>query len=822
MNARHGVALSAACSTLLATAPISTVFGTWMWAFYAALVIGTVSGTAIAARALRAQLWAQILAMLAALTVMVTWLSHAPHAVLGTVPTAGTLRAFGSLLASAADDIAKSGLPVPDTQGLLFLVAAGIGVVAVIVDVFAVGLRRPAMAGFPMLAIYAIPVFVHLDSVSPIPFMIGAIGFLWLLVVDNVDRVRRFGRRFTGDGRGLDLWEPSPLAAAGRRLAVAGVVLAVAVPVMVPGMTGGLLSRINGFGDGPGTGTGTGRGASVNLFAELSGKLNNSQQFEMLKVNTTDPNPFYLRFAVADQLSSKGFASTGPGAGQAVTEGGIPDPAMVNVAGVTQKAYHAKVTVTNFSMSYLPVYQRLSRTTKGLDGSWLYDSVGNQVYSNRSVTTKNKSYEFDYLATTFSPAALRSASVIDGQNTIRQYAQVPADQPALVKTTVTKIVQGQTTEYDRVLAILRYFSAANGFTYSVSTSKGTSGSDLVDFLNNKQGFCQQYAVAMAWLARAAGIPARVAFGFTQGMRTGDAITLTNLDLHAWTEIYFPGYGWVPFDPTPNRSGSVRTAWAPDANQPITLPSQTTGGSTTGGGTDPGNDPQKAQHAPSDRDPGTGTATTNAGSVATWPWWLLGSVLLLALVAAMPAMRRLRLRRRRGAGTGRDRPAAGNIPDVALSPGRMTVVVDPTVAVHDAHEAWDELVDTLVDYAVPVNDTQTPRVLVHEVAESLELSGPSVDALRLLGHVEERARYARTPLVTGDLGTSLRSVRGAVAATRSRSVRLRAALFPPSVLHRWRYQLTTRGAALTARISHLQETAIERLTPRRLLPRRGTR
>ena len=66
-----------------------------------------------------------------------------------------------------------------------------------------------------MLAIYSVPVAVCPDSVPPVPFVIGAAGFLWLLVTDNVDRVRRFGRRFTGDGRDVDVWEPSPLSSAG-------------------------------------------------------------------------------------------------------------------------------------------------------------------------------------------------------------------------------------------------------------------------------------------------------------------------------------------------------------------------------------------------------------------------------------------------------------------------------------------------------------------------------------------------------------------------------------------------------------------------------
>jgi len=124
--------------------------------------------------------------------------------------------------------------------------------------------------------------------------------------------------------------------------------------------------------------------------------------------------------------------------------------------------------------------------------------------------------------------------------------------------------------------------------------------------------------------------------------------------------------------------------------------------------------------------------------------------------------------------------------------------------------------------VPVTYGETPRVLVYDVADSLALSGPAVEGLRLLGHAEERARYARTPLGAGDLGGALRSVRQAVAVTRSRPVRLRAALFPPSVLRRWRQRLGSGSVALSGRMSYLQEVVVERLTPRRLLPRRGTR
>jgi hypothetical protein len=819
MNQRHTVALAAGTATLMAAFPMSGIFGTWTWVLYSAFAIASVTGAAIAARALRGRIWVQLLAMLGALTIMMTWLAHAPHAFLGTIPTRATLRAFGELLSSASADIRRSGLPVPDSPGLLFMTALGIGLVAVAVDLCAVGLRRPALAGFPMLAIYAIPVFVRVDSVSPVPFVIGAIGFLWLLVADNVERVRRFGRRFTGDGRGVDVWEPSPLAAAGRRLTVFGVALAVLIPLVVPGMTSGFLSRQNGFGTGPGPGSGIRGTSAVNLFADLTGQLKRDKPFEMLKVSTNNPNPYYLRFAVADQLTAAGFRNTVPASGQAVTARGIPDPAL-KVPGVNQRSYHATVAITDFNMSYLPIYQRLA-TTQKLDGSWLYDSVGNQVYSARS-NTKGKSYSFDYVATEYSPVALNSAGNIEPTSSVNQYAVVPQQQPQLVEQKVRELIQGKTTEYEKVRAILRYFSKENGFTYALSTKEGTSSSELVNFLTNKQGYCQQYAVAMAWMVRTAHYPARVAFGFNKGgSRQDDTLSLTNLNLHAWTEVYFPNFGWVPFDPTPAQSGSAKPDWAPDADSKTAPNGLDPGGTVSGPDVNRSDDIGGAPHDPRERDSGSGTSVNIGNQAPTWPWWLLGGVVVLLVLASLPALRRAALRRRRRAGPAGGRPvttAAGS----GAPPGQMAVVVSPAVAVREAHAAWDELVDTLMDYRVPVTDAYTPRVVARRVTRELVLSGSPADALKLLGQAEEQARYARVPTVSGNLGAALRAVRRAVAATATRRVRLRAALFPPSVVQRWRYRAGTAGAALVNRAGRIRDGLVDTLSPRRLLARRSNR
>jgi transglutaminase-like putative cysteine protease len=823
MNQRRSVALAAAAATLLAAAPMSTIFANWTWAFEATVVVAVVSGTAIGARALRAPVWAQLLAVLFALTIIMTWMSHAP-AFLGTIPTKATFQGYADLFSSASADIRKDGIPVPDEPGLLFVTSLGIGLVAIAVDLLAVPLRRPAIAGFPMLVIYAIPVFVHEDSVPALPFVLGAAGFLWLLVADNVDRVRRFGRRFTGDGRGVDLWEPSPLAAAGRRLAAVGVVLAVAVPLLIPGMTGGLLERFNGGdGSGSGPGTGSGKGASVNLFAVLAGNLNQNKQFEMLKVSTTNPNPYYLRFAVADRLTPAGFTARPLGTAAAVTApGGIPSLSSGGF-GVTQHAYHAEVTITDFNMPYLPVYQVLTRTQR-LDGSWLYDQVGSQVYSLRS-STRGKTYTFDYLATDYSPAALATASSLSARDPMREFTQVVQQQP-VVQDRVQKLTAGKGNDYEKVRAIYDFFSASNGFRYALSTKASTSGSDIVDFLTNKQGYCEQYAAAMAWMVRTAGIPARVAFGFTRGASKGPTYSLSNTNLHAWTEVYFTGFGWVPFDATPTASiaGSVSPPWAPDPNRPDPGGPAPAPNASAGGGNP--NDP--APHDPGG-DPGGayGGSTSIDTRTATWVWWVLGSLLGLLVLAFVPAVRRTALRRRRyrlpkhaGApATAGAVDALAAATDVTGLTGQMQVVVSPEAALREAHAAWDELVDTLVDYDIPVDDAQTPRVVASGVAAMLSLPERPAEALRLLGRAEERARYARTPLAVADLGGALRTVRRAVARTASRRTRLQAVLLPPSVLRRWRYAAGATTVAVVSWTGRWRDATVRVLSPRRILPGR---
>jgi transglutaminase-like putative cysteine protease len=821
VNQRRHVTLVAAGATLLAAMPLSTVFATWSWLIDAVLVVGAIAGVGLLVRTLRTAVWVPTVAMAVTYLFVLSWIFHSGHELAGLIPTTKTFDHFNTLLLNAGTDMRDLGVPVEDRDGLLFLSTLGIGGVAILIDLFAVVLRHPALAGLPMLAIYSVPVAVHQDSVSFVPFAAGAAGFLWLLVTDNVDRIRRFGRRFTGDGRDVDVWEPSPLAAAGRRLALVGVLAAVALPLIVPGSNTGLLDKFGSAGGsgGDGVGGGGGTGSSVNLYAMLSGQLNTNRTFDMVKVQTNDPSPYYLRFGVADEVTSAGFRNRSPSGGQSVSAG-LPTPPIGPGTGITGHAYHAQVQVMALDMRALPVYLQPTKVNK-VDSSWLYDRTNQVVYSRRG-NARDKQYTFDYVHLEYSPQALNTAKPLDANNPIqRQYTAV--SKIPEVESKLAPIIAGKTTPYDKVRAIHSYFSTANGFRYSLQTRSGTSGSAIVDFLNNKQGFCEQYSAAMAWLVRAAGIPARVAFGFSRGTnRNGETWTLTNRNLHAWTEVYFDQYGWVPFDPTPAAFvAGVDSAWAPDPNRLQTQPGgnsgtddiQRPGGANSSASAAPGNGPHNEPVGPG----GTGASPTTP--LTQWPFWTLLGVIAVLFLLSMPAIWRHLLRRRRWP----DR-LAGAPPAVAVAPGSREVVVTTDGAIdlarRRAHAAWDELVDTMIDYRLPVDLAVTPRATAERLVKESALDEYATIGARLLGHAEERARYAREPLQTEDLSGSLRAVRDAIIHRVSWRTRLRAALLPASVVGRWQIAFGEVSTRATDAITRRRDRIVRTLSPRRLLP--GTR
>jgi transglutaminase-like putative cysteine protease len=111
------------------------------------------------------------------------------------------------------------------------------------------------------------------------------------------------------------------------------------------------------------------------------------------------------------------------------------------------------------------------------------------------------------------------------------------------------------TPYGAAFTIEAWFRSQGGFRYEEQPPAASTEHPLVEFVTRaKAGYCQHFAGAMTLMLRSLGIPARVAVGFTSGRydRRRGKWRVTDHDAHAWVEVWFDGYGWIPFDPTPGR------------------------------------------------------------------------------------------------------------------------------------------------------------------------------------------------------------------------------------------------------------------------------
>jgi hypothetical protein len=257
---------------------------------------------------------------------------------------------------------------------------------------------------------------------------------------------------------------------------------------------------------------------------------------------------------------------------------------------------------------------------------------------------------------------------------------------------------------------------------------------------------------MAMMARTLGIPSRVVTGFLNPSDTGDdgdSYIFTSHDLHAWPELFFAGVGWVRFEPTPD-VGAPLPAWAPDANPTIGPSSAPTTLATNT------SNPFTARTTASNSDAGAaGEEQGSGGSSATAPslWWLLPPGLVA--LALLPALTRRAIRRH-----------------------RLTRPIDEASA---AEAAWLELRDRMRDLRMPWSGSMTPRAREHALAPLLREDRTARSALHRLAMCVERARYAASPLADAKPGQDATLVMQGLDATLSRRQRVRAFLWPASLM-----------------------------------------
>ena len=794
------------------------------------------------------------------------------------IPTPGSLSRLWDLAGTGITRSRQYAAPAPELSGLVLIAAAGIGITAVLTDLIAVRLRSTALAGLPLLVLFTVPITMnaqHEDVGTAIVFCLGTAGYLAMLSADGRERIRVWGRlvslwrsglqydaagrrsqvRADGDvytrasaddpigpARQSTGREPGPdtraLAAAGRRVGLASVILALCVPLIVPGLHPSKL-----LSSGPGIGGSGGTSAEVALPDALSQTMRELQAKSPTKVLTytmdasrqvqEDGLP-YLQTYVYDKLTDSGWQTSDYTANEAEAST-MPQP-----QGLTDPtAYHqfkVSVNVTGNALtdSRVPSFLAMPYPVAQVStppGVWLVDPelmVFSQDPGAAVQTYTATSVDVDPTA-----AQLRAA--------VRPPSSVSADLdlPASYKTSALKRIAdretaGQTTEFDKVDALAAWLSGPE-FSYSAAAPPVNSAASLLKFLTTGHaGVCVQSAWAMTVLTRLLGIPARLAGGFTGGSHlAGSRYVVKTDDAHAWAEVYFSGYGWIKFEATPGggdgsaRAGNYQTATSGIGNGgPPGVPGSI--------GSTPTPTPIAAQGAggTSKLLPEEGGSAGNVpGKSGGAPWAAITLAIVAAIalaggiiaIVAPPAHRALAAhtadaRRHRPASltsvvlvlaataivtlalyrllshSGLDLRAGWATVGIAFGAACAFALVAPCVGrigirrwrwlragddTSRAHTAWREFRDDLQDLGMGYAPSEPPRTLADRVSGGL--SEATGEAVRRLALAEERASYAARPSGSANLRRDAAVARRGIAASVRRGSRWRARIFPASVL-----------------------------------------
>jgi transglutaminase-like putative cysteine protease len=408
--------------------------------------------------------------------------------------------------------------------------------------------------------------------------------------------------------------------------------------------------------------------------------------------------------------------------------GGGPN-APAKISQTDPRVLDVAVTLNNLQQSQLPI-ATFARTVQ-VDGAWSYDAAKDEV-DGRSPTTSGQKYTMQVYVPNLTADDLKTAAVGTPPGGV-DYLQLP-DSAHMndVRAMAQQIAGKATTPYAKAMALQTFLRSTANFTYDTRVPPATTKDAVWDFLQDRRGYCVQFATAMAIMGRTLGLPTRVAVGFLPGtaVQDGDHFTyvVSGKLAHAWPEVYFQDYGWVRFEPTPAQQTGVPPVWV----DPL--------GSSVASGP-PGNDvPGIGPHpnSTSTAAPGTPTDTGIGGAITKHGPWLPSTVVaVLALVAG--AIYFVIRRRRR--------------------PVELT-----------CERAWHHLRRLLARHAsITWSDATTPRAAVRTVQERLTertgdgLPAPALDALTRLASAVEQERYAPRPKPTtsAELHHWLATVRHAV-------------------------------------------------------------
>jgi transglutaminase-like putative cysteine protease len=917
MTQDRRMTLTAAAAVVLVSTVMFPAFGGTVW-FYAGIgATLAVASAGLLSRLRTLPVGVCLLISLIGLGLYTNLIFEAKRSIIGIIPSSSSMAALWDLTRQGFSDAGKYAAPAPTKTDLVLLAVLGIGFTAVLTDLIAVRLRSAAMAGLPLLVLFTVPVAINgnRSSLSIIViFTLATTGYLALLSADGRERIRVWGRLISlwrsydgeakeagaaagtavaganGAARAVgapDAHRQKPsrqvlrgpdtrsLAAAGRRVGLVAIVLALCTPLLIPGLHATRLTSSDWV-IGPGNGNASGAG----LYDPLTAAAQDLKEAKPTTVLTYSTNasatlqayyPQYLQQYVYTTLTADNgwqqpfttsttttypFNTQLPDQATGVTNNGAPTVQMQ--ISISKTAGFPTSAISLLPAPYPPV-------RVWAPGSWQYEP------STLMLLTQHGSLDgLDYTVVSHDvdpqPSALAALSDAPA---MPAYTELPSSytQSAALLHKVLSITDKAATEYGKVEAVQNWLSSKGGFIYSIYAPQIQDVSGLMNYLTKtKTGDCVQSAFAMTVMLRMIGIPARMAVGFTQGTeQTANHYVVKTSDAHAWPEVYFRGYGWLMFAPTPAGQGTAMTpgyAGGVSTGGSSTLP-VISGGNTTPAGKNPGHLTGNGHIRGNPAEEGSvGIGGTAAKTSPGTPWLALALAVIAAIALAcgviatvVPASQRAATRQ----SGGRRRISASAVLAVLAGAGvvalalyrvlshtkglnlgsgwatvgiafgaacaaALAVPVACRVVVRHwrwmraadndadlAHAAWEELRADLADYGIGYLPSESPRALAGRVTTGLALAEPTVEAVSRIALAEERATYAARPADADGLRRDGSTARRGIAAATGRAARLRARLFPASTM-----------SAIADMAARIPETWTIRIMPRLFGGRRNTR
>lgn len=600
----------------LTAVAVSAVFKDFAWvspvlvAVAVVVIVGAVFRTVPALRSTGTAVIAQCVAGLIAVFIVCA----GDSLLLGFIPTGESFGTVIDLLSEGVSDLYATAPPAASTPGFIAMLTIAFTLITILIDGLVSDLRAPKVGGVLLLVLWMIPVYFAAQEVKWWHIVAILAAFLLLMLSPYLPATR---------------WRGGMTAILAGALALA---IGIGLPLLLPPVPT-LPDRAS---------KGQGDLTVTNPFLNLRQNLGDRDDKTLFSYQTTDEDADPIRLTSIDDFDGENWApspfSLDP---FAIAADGMPWP-----AGMPRDKNFKEQTISvavgdDYDQQYLPS-PYAPQQPKDLSRRWIFDEKTLTVVGNGE-KTGGLQYSMDYLSPNPDVEDLQSATPVSESDFETELA-VPDSLPTSVKETAERVTADADNQWEAAVMLQAYFRGGD-FEYSLDAPERASGDAISDFLADKQGYCVQFSSAMTIMARTMGIPARIGVGYAGGDESENGVDVSMQDSHAWPELYFEGAGWVRFEPTPGGPAGDPPKWtlADGADQQeegdeseSASPSEepTESASPTGGSEEPTEEETSTQAAE--------PAGSNFGTV----FGIAAIVLVLLLLAALPAIWRSILRSRR--------------------------------------------------------------------------------------------------------------------------------------------------------------------------------